>query len=155
VSHQPPSLSDLESVALVPVGGVVTLNHKPLAKAVVMFMPRSGATSVGETDKDGRYNLESHGRRRGAPAGDYKVAISYFVSADGEPQDLAARSSMVQTPGMGSAKEQLPREYSDLGRTKLRARVGSEGGTFDFDIEAPDVVVPKVDDKEEADDGPG
>jgi hypothetical protein len=126
-------------VKLMPVSGVVTLNHKPLSGAVVVFMPESGPTSVGETDKDGRYELESYGRKGGAPVGDYKVAVSYLVSADGEPQGLAARSSFSPTPGMTSAKEQLPKEYSDLGRTKTTAKVVSPGGTFDFEIDAPDV----------------
>ena len=122
--------------APVPVQGVVTLNGKPLGKAVVTFLPPSGpGVGVGETDPEGKFQLSSGGRA-GVPPGDYKVAISYLVSADGEPQGLGARSSITQGPGMLSAKEQLPATYSDLGRTSLTAKVGVEGGRFDFDLEA-------------------
>lgn len=128
---------DPASIALVPVSGVITLNHKPLVGAVVAFMPSSGATSVGETDASGKYELESYGRKEGAPVGSYKVAISYLLSPEGEPQGLSARSSFTPTPGFITAKERLPKEYSDLGSTKLKAEVGPRGGQFDFNIELP------------------
>jgi hypothetical protein len=92
---------------------------------------------VGETDKDGKYELESYGGKEGAPAGHYKVAVSYLVSPQGDPQGLSARSSLAPSPETTTATERLPKEYSDLGRTKLSADVGLEGGTFNFDIDAP------------------
>ncbi len=127
---------DPSTVKLAPVSGTVTLNHKPLVGAVVAFMPPQGATSVGETDKDGRFELESYGGREGAPPGKYKVAISYLVSAGGEPQGLGARSTLSSTAARQSATERLPPEYSDLGRSKLKATVGAAGGAaFNFDLD--------------------
>src|SRR4051794_5718004 len=121
--------------SLRPVSGTITLQGKPLSKAVVAFFSKSGVPSVGETGDDGRYTLQSM-NMDGAPPGEYKVAISYFLSPDGEPQGLAARSAMVQSEAMLAARESLPPEYSDANRTKLRATVGDKGGDFPFDIEA-------------------
>lgn len=135
-------LADFNTVTLVPTSGVITLDGKPLAKAVVSFLPKRGPTAVGETDGNGHYAL-SYGRE-GAPVGEYTVAVSYLVSAEGEPQGLGPRSSLSAPPGMLSAKERLPRKYSDLGQSRLRAKVPPEGNTaLDFDLEGP--LLPGVD----------
>jgi hypothetical protein len=125
----------IDSSSLVPVKGVITLNGKPLAKAIVAFMSKTGIPGVAETGEDGRYTLETT-NLPGAIPGDYKVSISYLVSPEGQSQGLGARSAMVQSPAMRAAVEQLPTEYSDLNRSKLSAHVGSQGGTFDFDVVA-------------------
>jgi hypothetical protein len=122
--------------ALVPVSGVVTLNGEPLANAVVTFLPKTGIPGVAETDEAGRYELRTV-RSRGVAPGEYKVAISYVVSPDGEPQGLAARNATYPSKAMLSAKEQLPVEYSDLFRTKQGATVTPRGGVaFNFDVKA-------------------
>ena len=129
-------MPDFNTVPLVPAGGVVTLDHKPLANAVVSFMPKHGPIATGETDEDGHYTL-NYGRE-GAPVGDYVVAVSYLLSADGEPQGLGARSALSSPPGMRTATERLRQEYSDLGRSKLRAEVPPKGSnSLNFDLEGP------------------
>lgn len=120
----------------VPVIGVVRSEGRPLARAVVTFLPARGGTGVGETDEDGKYELASYGTP-GLIPGEYKVAVSYLVSAEGEPQGMEARSSFGKPPGMATATERLAPEVSDLGRTKLKASVSSGGGEFDFDVKAP------------------
>jgi hypothetical protein len=126
----------LDPMALVPAGGVVTVNGEPLASLVITFLPPSGpCVGTAETDQDGKYKLSSI-VGPGVLPGDYKVAISYLVSDKGEPQGMSARSGMVRGPAMLSAKEQLPAEYADLGRTTLSAKVGPRGGQFDFDVPA-------------------
>jgi len=126
----------IEPGHLRPVSGTITLRGKPLPKAIVAFFSKSGVPSVGETGDDGRYSLQSM-NMDGAPPGEYKVAISYLLSPDGEPQGLAARSAMVQSEAMIAARESLPSEYSDANRTKLSTTVGEKGGDgFNFDIEA-------------------
>jgi hypothetical protein len=133
------SVDDLYTIdrkALVPAGGVVTVNRKPVEHAILTFLPPTGPTlGYAETDKDGKYQLMTMGSP-GVLPGDYKVAISYFVSDEGEPQSKVARLSKLPGPGMRTAKERLALEYSDLGRTKLLAKVGAQGGTFDFDVSA-------------------
>jgi len=122
--------------ALVPASGVVTINGKPRATVLVTFLPAHGpALGVAETDQDGKYEMESMGGP-GVLPGEYKVSISYLLSDKGEPQSQGDRNSQVQGPGMLTAKEQLPREYSDLSRTKLSVKVGPQGGHFDFDVPA-------------------
>lgn len=118
----------------VPVDGVVTVKGKPVAGLVVTFLAQSGPSlGAGETDEEGRYEVYSMGQP-GVPAGTYKVAISYLLSAEGVPQGVGPRSSLVPSRSLASAKEQLPPLYSDLGRTAYLAQVGAEGGHFDFDI---------------------
>jgi hypothetical protein len=129
-------LPDFNSVPLVPAGGLVTLDGKPLAHAVVSFMPKHGPIATGETDENGHYTL-SYGRE-GAPVGTYIVAVSYLISAEGEPQGLASRSGLSLPPSMRTAQERLPKEYSDLGRSKLRGTVPAGGSTaLDFDLTGP------------------
>jgi hypothetical protein len=118
---------------LVPVKGVVTFKGKPVPGAVVTFLPPKWAASNGETAADGSYALETAGKP-GALPGEYKVAVSYLVSADGEPQGLGPRSAMSPAPGMATARERVPPEFSDFSRTTLRAAVRPGGGTFDFDL---------------------
>ncbi len=139
----------LDPSALVPAGGTVTVNGKPMETIVVTFLPPNGpALGTAETDKDGKYQLASLGGP-GVLPGEYKVALSYLVSADGEPQGRAARTSVVQGPGMLSAKEQFPAEYSDLGRSMFSRMVGPQGGTFDFDVP---VTLPVAPGKKKAED---
>lgn len=134
------SLPDFNTVKVVPAGGVVTLDGKPLPKAVVIFMPKSGPPPQGETDENGRYKL-NYGRD-GAPPGEYTVAVSYMVNAEGKPQGLS--SSLMPPPGMETARQRLPREYSDPGRSKLRATVPPEGSqSLDFDLKGP-LLVPET-----------
>lgn len=121
--------------ALVPATGVVTIKGRPLGNAVVTFLPEIGYPGVGETAEDGKFVLKS-GPFRGVSPGDYKVAVSYLVAADGTPQGMGARGSLVVSQSLLSAKELLPLHYSDLGRTTLRAKVPRQGGTFKFDLDA-------------------
>ncbi len=126
----------LNPAAMVPVGGTITANGKPLETLVITFLPANGpGVGTAETDKDGKYSVSSAGGA-GILPGDYKVAISYLVSDTGEPQGLGPRSALIQPAGMRTAKEQIPPEYSDLGRTKLVAKVEAKGGQFDFNVPA-------------------
>ena len=126
---------------LVPVTGTVVCDGKPLENAVVTFLPERGLPGVGETNAAGKFTLATQNHPGVSPGG-YRVAVSYFVSAEGVPQGLGPRSSLVQPPGMLSAKEFVPSEYSDLSRTKLRATVDPTGGSFDFEL-PPLINVPK------------
>lgn len=118
---------------LVAVKGTVTIKGKAVPGVVVTFVPPKWAASNGETIADGSYELQTAGRP-GALPGVYKVAISYLVSADGQAQGLAPRSAMSPPPGMATAREKIPVEFSDPGRTTLKATVSRDGGTFDFDV---------------------
>ena len=131
------------AAAFVPVNGTVTLNGRPLAQAVVTFLPPHWGPGLGETAEDGTFTLSNSGRR-GTMIGHYKVAVSLLISADGEPQGLEPRSALVQPKSMLKAKEALPPEIADLGRTTLSAEVKPGGGSFRFDLKADvDLPTPK------------
>src|SRR4051794_26968609 len=81
---------------LVPAGGIVTGQGKPLAKAVVLLMNSTGIPMVADTGEDGRFELDTGGKK-GALPGKYQVTISYRVSPQGNPQGLGPRSAMVHS----------------------------------------------------------
>jgi hypothetical protein len=123
---------------LYPVRGTVSVDGKPLGRAVVVFMPSfsdAGTHSVGETKTDGTYEL-AHMGRPGAGRGDYRVTISFIVAEDGKVADLKARSSDFVPPELDHGKELVPPRYSNFSRTELRATIppGGPTGTIDFDL---------------------
>lgn len=128
-----------DDAPLLPVSGTITRDGKPLAHAVVTFLPKTGLPGVAETGADGSYTLKT-ASRDGLKAGDYKVAVSYLVSAEGEPQGLGPRNSIAVPKSMLTAKEKILPEYADLGRTTLTAKVEPGKTTFPFDVkgEAPE-----------------
>lgn len=129
---------------LQPVRGKVSVQGQPLAHAVVTFLQtdEKGTTAVGETDEDGEYVL-SYAGRPGAAAADYKVAVSYIQGSDGTVYGLGPRSALAKPYGFFNAKELLAPEWSDLGRTTKKARIGEGGGFFDFDVQEPLLAPPE------------
>ena len=131
---------------LYPVKGTVRVDGKPLVQAVVTFLQvdETGTTSIGETDDQGTYEL-SYVTKPGTAAAAYKVAISYLQGKDGTIYGLEPRSGLSKPYGMITAKERIPPEWSDLGRTTQRVTVPRDGGTFNFDIPGPLLPPPDPD----------
>jgi hypothetical protein len=128
------------------VGGKVTLQGKPLAHAVITFLQvdEKGTLGLGESDEDGEFEL-SHGFDPGVAAGRYKVAVSYLEGTDGTVYGVGPRSGLSKPYGMITAKERIPPEWSDLGRTTQRVTVPETGGTFNFEIKEPLLPPPAPD----------
>ena len=125
--------------ALVPVHGTITVDGKPLDKAVVAFLPTfsgQGTHSVGETNRDGRYELSTLGQP-GAGVGEYRVVVSFIVGPDGKVADLASRSGEYVPPELDNGKELVPSRYSDFSKTELRATIRRAGPPLDFALEGP------------------
>jgi hypothetical protein len=124
---------------LYPVHGTVRVDGKPLAHAVVVFLPAfsAGTHSVGETKADGTYAL-SHIGRPGAGRGDYRVVISYIVKKNGQVADLDSRTND-EVPPITNGKELIPPRYSDFSLTQLRASLPPDdpSATFDFALKGP------------------
>ncbi len=120
-----------------PVHGTVTVDGKPLAHAVVVFLPAFsvGTHSVGETGADGAYEL-AHAGRPGTGAGDYRVVVSYIVKENGTVADLAARNND-PVPPITRGKELIPARYNDFSRTELRAVVKPGSPPINFDLKGP------------------
>jgi hypothetical protein len=111
-----------------PVSGRVKLDGRPLANATVQFVPVTGAdqqepppSSVGTTDKDGRYELvfSNDANTKGAVVGKHKVIIT-----------LGAESASGDT--VPTFHKQLPEQYNR--RTTLECEVppgGRDDANFD------------------------
>ena len=117
--------------------GVVTMDAKPVDKAMVTFVPVGGATQgnggSGLTDSAGKYELVSQVGEKsvpGTPPGKYKVLISRMVRPDGTVADT------MEPPMMTAAREMIPLEYSGFSVSKLTANVSTSGGTYNFEIKS-------------------
>lgn len=118
---------------LVPVSGTVTLDDKPLAGAMVTFVPvgaTRGRSCYGITGADGRYELMENEKNKGAPVGEFAVLVNKWVMPDGSdfPKDST------QSPMDSGARELLPPQYSLDGASTLKATVPASGGTIDFKL---------------------
>jgi hypothetical protein len=112
-----------------PVSGQVMLDGKPLANAMVMFVPEAGAgakdpvpSAVGTTGDDGRYSLvlQSGAKKTGAVVGKHKVMIT-----------LGAQGSANET--QRAFHKQLPERYNR--KTILECEVlagGRKDANFDL-----------------------
>lgn len=119
----------------VPVSGAVTLDGKPLASATITFAPvgnTKGAGASGRTNKDGRYQLTYLRGGMGAPAGQYRVAVSKRVMPDGKDVPEDDKTPPIESP----ARETLPPLYSSEQDTTLSATVPEAGGTIDFALKS-------------------
>jgi hypothetical protein len=94
---------------LYPVSGKVTVDGKPLQDAQLSFVPdkeqgnQTPATPFGKV-KDGNYSLTTKDKA-GAPAGRYKVMV------------------MTRYPGGPEKPAELPRRYTDPGKSGLAVEV--------------------------------
>jgi len=76
-----------------PVSGRITLDGKPAEGVHVSFQPQGGGpASVGQTDKEGRYQLQFiDSNRTGAMVGTHRVYFSLVAENELQSQDDAAR----------------------------------------------------------------
>ena len=100
------------------VEGKVTLDGSPAEGLAVVFMPETGRSSTGVTDKEGKYVLEFDPQHRGATVGQHKIRITRDVEAG-----LAA--------GKGDVS-QLPPRYNT--ETTLEATIKSGENVKDFEL---------------------
>jgi hypothetical protein len=86
------------SKRLAPVSGKVTLNGKALAGATVTFLPvaeegaiEAGNSSLGKTDTEGRFTLQTTRGENGARVGKHRVSISLLAPQVGEDDSRPPR----------------------------------------------------------------
>jgi hypothetical protein len=117
---------------LTKVRGVVTLDGKPLERAMVQFLPIGGhgQQAHGITESDGSFQLETIGPDDGAWPGDYKVVISkYEMDASMkqiDPADPKANEKMYMAAAKANAKPKkylVPEHYRNAEKTPLRWKV--------------------------------
>jgi hypothetical protein len=109
-----------------PVSGTVTLDGRPLANAIVTFMPvveqgsiDAGESSTGKTNDKGEFTLKSTTGKNGARVGKHKVSISMQATKVGQSEE---RTRTV---------ELLPKRYNE--QTELTYDVPA-GGTDKADF---------------------
>jgi hypothetical protein len=118
---------------LVKAGGAVKYNGAPLAEADVVFVPDAGGQpSIGRTNKDGRFTLQTTGKP-GAPLGDHKISVT------------AVRQKRAVPPGeaVGMTSEQIyanhetliPVKYNNLITSGLSVTVVDDPAKNEFTFE--------------------
>ncbi|SIO36213.1 hypothetical protein SAMN05444166_4100 [Singulisphaera sp. GP187] len=139
--------SDPDSaIKLVPVKGTVTLDGKPMANAMISFIPEAGndaSTAGGDTTgPDGNY-LAQYRNRNGLAPGKYKVTIVPGVaegSAGGIPEEfkgdpfMAAEGARVAAASRPAAKKvEIKGEFD--------AEVTGSDSPLNFEVKAASATV--------------
>jgi hypothetical protein len=115
---------------LTEVGGVVTLDGRPLPNATITFTPRDGRRgSIGLTNVDGQYELHYSLTRVGAWPGEHDVRISTYTQSDGYGGGAPTVIS----------EERVPARYNQ--NTELTARVGFSHSQFDWSISSDGQII--------------
>jgi hypothetical protein len=105
--------------ACYPVKGQLFVASKPAAGAMVVLHPDEGTPEEwtagyprAQVQSDGAFDIETYGDKDGAPAGAYKVLVTWTQGDDGESED----TQMV---------DRLKGRYSDAGSSSLRVTVAA------------------------------
>lgn len=110
----------------VPVQGVVTLDGRPLAGALVVFRPVNGRPSSGTTDITGKYELQYMPAKPGALPGEHQVSITTALEPDSDSDNPLKQRGRA---------ELVPPQYNS--RTTLTATVQpGASGPHDFRLES-------------------
>ena len=123
------------SLGLVSVSGRVTLNGRPLAKAVITFDDvQDGTFSYGQTDSGGNYQLQLDSDMRGVKPGKKIVRISTTrkilgVNSSEEAGENSLDGAAVKPE---AAKELVPDKYYK--HSELTAEVSPSRRKFHFDL---------------------
>lgn len=82
---------DIPSATLLPVTGTINVNGKPASGAHVTFHPvdgTSGVTPSGIVNESGQFQLTTYAPEDGAPAGTYRITVSWaeLIRGGSEPE---------------------------------------------------------------------
>lgn len=128
-----------------PVTGTITLQGKPVAGAVITFVPtgKEGEAASAMSDSDGKYALTTWQAGDGARPGEYRVKVSK------QEQDAVDPSKMVQNLSIEEeqkiyveskkpappAKRLIPSKFENEQTSGLIHKVEARPTTFDIKIE--------------------
>ncbi len=127
------------------VTGVVTMDGKPLANAIVVFAPEKGNPSTDQTDTNGNYEPTYNKNAKGAVLGKHKVSITMGeppaaeVDPDADISQAAAETGIgfeeeANPNGKAAKKDPIPAKYNT--QTELTADVKAGANTFDFKLDS-------------------
>src|SRR5437868_7064181 len=100
-----------------PVSGTVRYNGRPVANAQVTFHPVNEANPkavrpVGKVDDQGRFTLTSFKEKDGAPAGEYRVTVVWYLA---RPARLGSDETV--------SANYLPPKYASVETSELSVNV--------------------------------
>lgn len=81
---------------MVAVGGVVSLDEKPIGGAAVIFHHSDGRTASAVTNDDGTFQLASRRPGDGVPTGDYRVTVCLAKQEGGVLENV---NGVEESPG--------------------------------------------------------
>ena len=114
-----------------PVEGVVLLDGKPVAGAMIQFVPQGkGHDATAETDKDGQFAMSTFQPRDGVLPGSYKVVVSPPLGAADtaaytSAEDAMSAAAKTKTPKTGG--QRFPQQYTRPDQTPLSQEVPVQG----------------------------
>jgi hypothetical protein len=126
-----------EAITLVPVTGTITINGKPMANAMVSFIPDAGnkaSTAGGDTTgPDGNYMAQYRGRNGLAP-GKYKVTV-VPGAAEESSNAVAGLDPFMASEGARAAAATKPAKKKEI-KGEFEGDVEETATTLDFDVKA-------------------
>ena len=118
---------------LVKAVGTVTFQGKPLPGANVVFIsPEGSVPPLGRTDEQGRFELKTNGKT-GAPADEYKVAIT----AVRQKRQVSEAEAVGMTSEQIAANHEslIPAKYNNQISSGLTATVSKDPKSNEFSFE--------------------
>jgi hypothetical protein len=118
---------------LVPAGGVVRYNGKPLDGARVTFSNTAlGVSAYGVTDAQGKFTLTTFEPGDGAAPGHYQITVSKAIET-GHPTAKTA-PPVFRPGGAPHPRSLIPQKYGNLATSNLTADV-PDAGTDEIVVE--------------------
>ncbi len=123
---KPPA--DVPTATLLPVTGTINVNGKPASGAHVTFHPvdaTSGVTPCGIVDESGQFQLTTYSPEDGAPAGSYRVTVSWaeLIRGGSDPEYGREKLPMkFQNPGMSGLVCEVKPDTSEPLSFNLKTR---------------------------------
>jgi hypothetical protein len=128
-----------------PVTGTVTSQGKPLAGAVITFVPtdQEGEAASAISDSEGKYALTTWEAGDGARPGEYRVKVSKQEEATVDPSKMVQNLSIEDEQKIyvenkkppPPARRLIPGKYEDEQTSGLIHKVEEKPTTFDIKIE--------------------
>jgi len=124
---------------LVPVGGTVKLDGKPLAEAEMTFVPDAGNKHITPgnafTADDGTYKVRYQGKF-GLAEGKYVVTVKKNVIADKSKVPDAMKDDPAQLEMLGLTKPSLNKKYSAPDASPFTIEVTGDGKPHDLELDS-------------------
>ena len=109
--------------------GVLTVDGKPLAGAIVMFSPdeAAGKSATGTTDAAGKFRLTTATLNDGALPGSYKVTVTHSEPIKVPPEIKDPDEQKTFLASQPQKPSIIPEKYTLPDQTPLKHRVPQDG----------------------------